>query len=89
MFLLAISLTQTRSNMNKKVKATPENYLELIEALSAREVLNLASAIARRLIELNLLDDVDWLEKPSKFSEYWIPALNGTLEDYFYNPEEQ
>jgi hypothetical protein len=75
--------------MTKEVKATPENYLELMDALSAREVLNLASAIARRLIELNLLDDADWLEKPSKFSEYWIPALNGTLDDYFFYPEEE
>ena len=89
MFLLAISLTQTRSNMNKEVKATPENYLELLDSLSAGEALNLASHILTRLLELNLGDDSYWLEKPWKFPEYWIPALNGTLEDYFYDPEEE
>jgi hypothetical protein len=74
--------------MTKEVKATPENYLELIEALSVGEVLELASRILTRLLELNLGDDSYWLEKPWKFPEYWIPALNGTLEDYFYYPDE-
>lgn len=89
MFLLANSLTQTRSSMTKEVKATPENYLELIDALSVREALELASHIANRLQELNLDDDSYWLEKPHKFPEYWVPALNGTLEEYFFYPEEE
>jgi hypothetical protein len=88
MFLLAISLTQTRSKMTKEVRATQENYLELIEALSVGKVLELASNILTRLIELNLADESYWLEKPHKFPEYWIPALNGTLDDYFYDPED-
>jgi hypothetical protein len=75
--------------MTKEVKATPENYLELLEALSVREVLELASNILTRLIELNLADESYWLEKPYKFPEYWVPALNGTLDDYFFYPEEE
>ena len=86
---MAISLTQTRSNMTKEVKATPENYLELLEALSVREALQLARNIANRLQELNLGDDNYWLEKPHKFPDLWVPALNGTLDDYFFYPEEE
>lgn len=75
--------------MTTEVKATPANYLELMDALSAGEVLQLARAILTRLLELNLVDDAYWLEKPHKFAEYWVPALNGTLDDYFYDPEEE
>lgn len=89
MFLLANSLTQTRSNMDKEVKATPDNYLELMGALSVEKALQLACSIANRLQALNLDDDNYWLEKPWKFPEYWVAALNGTLEDYFYYPEEE
>jgi hypothetical protein len=89
MFLLAILLTQTRSIMTKEVKATPENYLELMSALSVEKALQLACSIANRLQELNLDDDNYWLEKPHKFPEYWVPALNGTLDDYFFYPEEE
>ncbi len=89
MFLLAISLTQSRSIMTKEVKATPENYLELLDALSVREALGLARSIQFRLRELHEADDDYWLEKPHKFPHYWIPALNGTLEDDDLEPEEE
>lgn len=75
--------------MTKEVKATPENYLELMNALSAGEVLHLARAVLARLLELKLVDDAYWLEKPHKFPHYWIPALNGTLEDDDLEPEEE
>jgi hypothetical protein len=75
--------------MNKEVKATPENYLELMDALSVREVLGLASAITGRLVELKIENDGYWLEKPSKFSEYWIPALNGTLDESYLEVEDE
>lgn len=89
MFLLAISLTQTRSSMNKRVEATPENYLELMEALSSQEALNLARSIIFRLKELHEDDDTYWMEKPWKFPEYWVPALNGTLEDFDFDYLEE
>jgi hypothetical protein len=75
--------------MDKEVKATPENYLELIEALSVQEALNLASSINFRLRELHEEDDGYWMEKPWKFPHYWIPALNGTLEEDYLEPEEE
>lgn len=61
--------------------ATPDNYLELMDALSVHEALDLARGIARRLRELRHDDDGYWLEKPWKFPHYWVPALNGTLDD--------
>jgi hypothetical protein len=34
-------------------------------------------------------NDGYWLEKPWKFPHYWVPALNGTLEDDDLDPEEE
>lgn len=74
--------------MSEATQATPDNYLELMDALSVREALDLARGIASRLRELHHDDDGYWLEKPWKFPHYWVPALNGTLEDADLEPEE-
>ena len=89
MFLLANSLTQSRSIMTEEVKATQENYLELLEALSVREALEVASGITNRLADLKVDNDGYWLEKPWKFPEYWVPALNGVIDDSDLEPEEE
>jgi hypothetical protein len=75
--------------MTKEVRATPENYLELMDALSVREILELASAITIRLVELKIENDGYWLEKPRKYPEYWIPALNGTLDESYLELEDE
>lgn len=73
--------------MSEATLATPDNYLELMDALSVREVLNLARDITSRLNQLYEDNDGYWLEKPWKFPHYWVPALNGTLEDDDLDPE--
>ena len=75
--------------MSEATLATPDNYLELMDALSVREVLNLARDITSRLNQLHEDNDGYWLEKPWKFPNYWVPALNGTLEDDYLEFEEE
>lgn len=66
------------------VIATVDNYLEILGKMPAVKALQLASQLVHRLHELNYYpagDDGYWLEKPHKFPEFWIPAINGTLDE--------
>ena len=66
--------------MSEATPATPSNFVELMEGMSVMEVLTRASEIHARLTELDIDGDGGyWLEKPWKFPEYWVPALNGTI----------
>ena len=71
----------------KEVIATPDNYLEILDSKAPKEVLELVCGIA---YELKLRDlgyysdnpsELYWCEKPWKFPEFWIPALNGDSEN--------
>lgn len=62
--------------------ATPENFIQIMDGLNAYDALNYAQSIQRRLEDLNIDGDRGyWMEKPWKFPEYWVPALNGTLDE--------
>lgn len=62
--------------------ATEDNYLQLLGAMNSFTALTLARDITVRLDELGIDGDGGyWLEKPHKFPEYWIPAINGTLDE--------
>jgi hypothetical protein len=41
------------------------------------------------LVELKIENDGYWLEKPRKYPEYWIPALNGTLDESYLELEDE
>lgn len=60
---------------------TTENYLEILDSLSAMETLELAYQIIEYHNDNYLKFQTQILEKPWKWSEYWVPALNGTLWD--------
>lgn len=64
------------------IVANESNFIEIMGKMSPFVVLALAKNITSRLDDLAIDgDDGYWLEKPYKFPEYWIPAINGTLED--------
>lgn len=76
---------------NTKVVANESNYLDLLRIMSPFVVLQHASNIASRLRDLRYYADGDdgyWMEKPHKFPEFWIPAINGTLEDSDFEEED-
>lgn len=73
------------------IAATADNYLELLGHMSPFVVLQHAANIANRLQELNYYPDGDdfyWMEKPYKFPEFWVPAINGTLDEDELEPIE-
>jgi hypothetical protein len=78
-------------NTTQQTLATEDNFVELLGGLSPFTALELARSIASKLRQ-EAADDDDgyWLEKPWKFAEYWVPAINGTLEDadFSYTPDE-
>jgi hypothetical protein len=66
------------------IVADTENFMMLLEHMSPFVVLKHGANIASRLQELNYYPDGDdyyWMEKPYKFPEFWIPAINGTLHE--------
>ena len=77
---------------NTKVVATKDNYLELISIMSPFVVLAHARNIAGHLNDLRYYvdgDDFYWMEKPHKFPEFWVAAINGTLEENDFEEEEE
>lgn len=73
-----------------EVVADESNYLEILSTMDTFVALNLARSIDSRLEELLLDGDGGyWLEKPWKFPHYWIPAINGTLEEDELEPYEE
>jgi hypothetical protein len=68
--------------------ADEDNYLEILSTMNSLNALAFARDIIFRLEELNIDGDNGyWLEKPHKFPEYWIPALNGTLDETDFEVE--
>jgi hypothetical protein len=75
----------------QQITATEDNFVELLGGLSPFTALELARSIASKLRQEDAdADDGYWLEKPWKFPEFWVPAINGTLEeaDFSYTPDE-
>lgn len=80
------------NNSNNTVVATKDNYLELMSIMSPFVVLAHARNIAGRLDDLRYYvdsDDFYWMEKPHKFPEFWVAAINGTLEENDFEEEEE
>jgi len=80
------------NNSNIPVVATEENYLEILNSMSPLLALAYARNIASRLSELRYYPDGDdcyWMEKPHKFPEFWVHAINGTLDDTEFEEEEE
>lgn len=69
----------------KEVTATPENYLDLLDSKTPAEVLNLVATIHGELrLHGGFEEDVAelyWCEKPWKYPEFWIPAINDDWEN--------
>ncbi len=65
--------------MNKIETATPENFLDVLDSKNAMETLELVLEIMNYHKENYLTFQDSILEKPWRWSEYWIPALNGEL----------
>lgn len=77
---------------NTRVVANADNYLELMSKMSPFVVLAHACNIAGRLNDLRYYvdgDDFYWMEKPHKFPEFWVAAINGTLEENDFEEEEE
>lgn len=80
------------NNSNNKVVATKDNYLDLLSNMSPFVALAHACNIASHLRDINYYvdgDDLYWMEKPHKFPEFWVAAINGTLEDSDFEEEEE
>jgi hypothetical protein len=62
-----------------------QNYLDRIDELGSIELINLIGSILNAYKAQGLEKDFDTyaLEKPWKFPEIWIPALDRNLSDYF------
>ena len=69
----------------KEVIATPANYLDLLDSKTAKEVLDLVADLHGELrLHGGYAGDVAelyWCEKPWKYPEFWIPALNNDWEN--------
>ena len=62
-----------------------QNYLDRIDELGSMELINLIGSILNAYKAQGLEKDFDTyaLEKPWKFPEIWIPALDRNLSNYF------
>jgi hypothetical protein len=62
-----------------------QDYLEQLDELSSIELMNLIGSVisAYRADHMEDKFHLYALEKPWKFPEIWIPALDRTLSDYF------
>lgn len=73
-------LSVTPSNLAEVV--TDKNYLEVLDTKSAMEVLDLVTDILRDAKDKGKKVDDGVFEKPWHWPEVWVPALNGTLEEF-------
>jgi hypothetical protein len=76
--------------------ADKDNYLSILDEKSAIETLELVRSILFQLKWAGIKLDDGWLEKPWRWEEVWIPALNGNLEivthpymDTYYNQPDE
>ena len=63
-----------------RITATKDNYLDVLDSLSAMETLELAETIFTAYDNSYTKFDSYVLEKPWKFPEVYVPALNGELD---------
>ncbi len=71
------------STMENTINET--NYLEHLDTLPTGEVLELASVIAEWSHDLGIAykNELSYIfEKPHKFPEIWVPAINGDLMEF-------
>lgn len=66
--------------MTERPKATEGNYLEILDTLNCMETLELVAEIMFYFEDEHETFDRYMLEKPHKFPEVYVPALNGELE---------
>jgi hypothetical protein len=60
-----------------------KSYLDRIDELGSLELINLIGSILAAYKSAGLEFDTYALEKPWKFPEIWVPALDRNLSDYF------
>ena len=61
------------------------NYLEYLDTLSAKEVLEIVRTIVSWADETNssYRGELDYIfEKPHKFPEIFVPAINGDIDEF-------
>lgn len=63
-----------------KPRATEENYLDIMDSMTCMETLELVSDIMFCFENDFEIFDRYMLEKPHKYPEVYVPALNGELE---------
>ena len=61
-------------------KVTQDNFCEAIDKLAPIDVLETVSAILWQLNDQGIDLDRGWLEKPWRWAEVWVPALNNEPE---------
>lgn len=63
-----------------KPRATEENYLDILDSMTCMETLELVHGIMFAFEQDHETFDIYALEKPWKFPEIYVPALNGELD---------
>ena len=63
-----------------KPRATEENYLDILDSMTCMETLELIAEIISYFEDDHEKFDTYILEKPHKYPEIYVPALNGELE---------
>lgn len=61
-------------------KATEDNYLDILDSMNCMEALELVHGIMFAFEQEYQTFDIYALEKPWKFPEIYVPALNGELD---------